>query len=190
MTLDELNALPEPQARLELERCCGAAAWVRRMCAARPFHGRDELHARSEQAASLLAPDDWREAFAHHPRIGDVDALRARFPSTAGWAASEQGGTAGAPDDVLEALAADNRAYEERFGYIFIVCATGRSAGEMLALLRERLVNPPAVEFGNAVREQMKITRLRLEKLLDGAPDAAADTAAPRRDHPEGGTEA
>jgi 2-oxo-4-hydroxy-4-carboxy-5-ureidoimidazoline decarboxylase len=174
MTLDELNRIPEPEARLELERCCGAVAWVARMCAARPYASVEELHIRAEQAAVLLGPDDWREAFAHHPRIGDVASLRARFPATAGWAASEQRGAAAASDEVLEALAEGNRAYEERFGYIFIVCATGRSADEMLALLRGRLDHSAAVEFGIAVGEQMKITRLRLEKLI-GAGDAPGE---------------
>lgn len=169
MTLDDLNRLPEAQVRLALERCCGAGAWVARMCAARPFGSREALHLEAERAATGLGPDDWREAFSHHPKIGDAASLRARFPSTAGWAASEQGGAAGAPEAVLEALAAGNRAYEERFGYIFIVCATGKSAVEMLDLLRARLENPPAAEFGNAVREQMKITRLRLDKLLEDA---------------------
>jgi len=109
-----------------------------------------------------LTPDDWREAFTHHPKIGDRDTLRRRFPATHQLSEREQSGVAGAPDDVLDALAAANRAYEERFGYIFIVCATGKSANEMLAILNQRLGNEPAVEIGVAAEEQAKITALRI----------------------------
>lgn len=166
MTIEELNRLSEPEAQAVLERCCGASAWVTAMCGARPFAGRDDLMAKADAAASRLTREDWLEAFGHHPRIGDLDALRARFASTAAWAAGEQRGAAGAPDDVLRALAEGNREYEARFGYIFIVCATGKRADEMLAMLRERMDNPPGRELGIAVEEQMKITRIRLEKLL------------------------
>jgi len=109
-----------------------------------------------------LTPDDWREAFTHHPKIGDRDTLRRRFPATHQLSEREQSGVAGASDDVLDALAAANRAYEERFGYIFIVCATGKSANEMLAILNQRLGNEPAVEIGVAAEEQAKITALRI----------------------------
>ena len=115
----------------------------------------------------MLGEPEWREAFAHHPRIGDMASLRARFASTAGWAADEQRGAAQATEETLAALARGNRVYEERFGCIFIVCATGKSAAEMLALLEARLGNDPEHEMRMAADEQMKITRLRLEKLLE-----------------------
>lgn len=169
MTVEELNRLPAGEAKQALERCCGARAWIVEMCAGRPYASRAELMAAAERIWRSLAPDDWREAFTHHPRIGDVASLRQRFASTAAWAASEQGGAAGASEATLAALAEGNRAYEEKFGYIFIVCATGKSADQMLRLLEERLPNDPGREIANAAEEQMKIIRIRLEKLLDGS---------------------
>ena len=109
---------------------------------------------------------DWLEAFAAHPRIGDLDALRAKFAATAAWAVRRAGGRRRRADEAtLRALADGNRDYEARFGYIFIVCATGKTAGEMLALLRERLGNDPEAELAVAAAEQAKITRIRLRKL-------------------------
>jgi 2-oxo-4-hydroxy-4-carboxy-5-ureidoimidazoline decarboxylase len=166
MTLAELNEIPLEQAGEAFERCCGARAWVALMCAARPFANAAALAEEAERAWQSLSPDQWREAFAHHPRIGDVESLRRRFATTASWAANEQRGAAGAGEQTLAALASGNREYEEKFGYIFIVCATGKSAGEMLALLEARLHNDPGAEIRIAAEEQMKIIRLRLEKLI------------------------
>ena len=166
MTLDELNELPHAEAHDALERCCGASAWVEAMCSRRPFADRAGLYAAAERIWRDLGTKDWREAFAHHPRIGDVASLRRKFASTAVWAADEQRGATEASERTLVGLAEGNRAYEEKFGYIFIVCATGKSAEEMLALLEARIHNDPEVEIQNAAEEQMKITRLRLEKLL------------------------
>lgn len=168
MTLDALNRLPEPDARAALARCCGASRWVEAMLAARPYADAAALHAAAARAADTLGSDDWLEAFAHHPRIGDVAELRAKFAATAAWAGAEQAGAASASDEVLAALAEGNRAYEARFGYIFVVCATGRRADEMLALLRSRLGNDPVTELAIAAGEQRRITGLRLDKLLAG----------------------
>ena len=115
-----------------------------------------------EQAFDQLDRDDWLEAFAGHPRIGDLDSLRHRFAATAALAAAEQAGTREASDRVLRALAQGNADYERRFGHLFIVCATGKSADEMLAILDQRLSNDPDVELEIAAGEQRKITRLRL----------------------------
>jgi len=167
MKLPELNALAPDRARETLARCCGSRAWVEAMLAARPFADGAALRAAAERAALGLARGDWLEAFAQHPRIGDAAALRERFAATAAWAGAEQRGAAGAPGDVLEGLARGNRAYEERFGYIFVVCATGRSAADMLASLEARLSNDPAHELNVAAAEQRKIMLLRLEKLLE-----------------------
>ena len=167
MTLEQLNRLDDAAARAAFERCCGARRWVERMCEGRPYRDRAALAAAAERAFETLERADWLEAFAHHPRIGDLASLRAKYASTAAWAGEEQRGAAGAADDTLLALTDGNRAYEQRFGYIFIVCATGKSADEMLALLRARLPNPPEREVPVAAEEQMKITRLRLEKLLE-----------------------
>ena len=166
MTLDALNQLSDDEARAALARCCGSRAWVARMLAQRPFADLDALLTAAEAAATGLARADWLEAFAHHPRIGERGAAVARHGATAGWASEEQRGAAQMPEQMRSAMEAGNRAYEARFGYGFIVCATGRSAAEMLAILTARLDHDPGVELEVAAREQRAITRLRLEKLL------------------------
>jgi len=166
VTIEQLNEASAEDAAAALTRCCGATAWVRAMLAARPFENPAALHAAADACAGRLGEADWLEAFSHHPRIGDVSSLRARFANTAAWAGGEQAGAATAGDDVLAALATGNREYEERFGFLFIVCATGRGAGEMLALLRERLPNDRAQELRTAAAQQLQITHLRLDKLL------------------------
>ena len=109
-----------------------------------------------------LSESDWLEAFSHHPRIGDRAALETRFPKTHDLSAKEQAGVASAREDVLAALAEGNNAYFDKFGFVFIVCATGKSAEEMLSLLRERLPHDRANELRIAAEEQAKITALRL----------------------------
>jgi 2-oxo-4-hydroxy-4-carboxy-5-ureidoimidazoline decarboxylase len=157
-----IDAASAADARALLMQCCGATAWVERMLQRRPFVSDEQLLAAAREVWFALTPDDWREAFRHHPTIGDRAALRARFPATAELSAREQQGIAGASDATLEALAEANREYEEKFGFIFIVCATGKSADEMLALLRARLANDVASELVIAAGEQAKITALRL----------------------------
>jgi len=166
MRLENLNALPAPARAEALATCCGAAAWVTALNEQFPFATPEALYDTAERTWHSLGEADWREAFAHHPKIGDVSALREKFASTAAWAAGEQGAVTQASQATLEALAAGNEAYERKFGHIFIVCATGKSATEMLALLQARLPNDPGQEIHVARREQAKITRLRLQKLL------------------------
>lgn len=161
-----LDPLSEAEARALLARCCGASRWVDGMLARRPFASRAALLAAADAMWAGLTETDYLEAFAHHPRIGeDLAALRARFPDTAAWASTEQAGASTADEPTLLALRDENRAYFERFGFIFIVCASGKSARELLALLRERLHNDRPRELVIAAAEQAKITRLRLEKL-------------------------
>jgi 2-oxo-4-hydroxy-4-carboxy-5-ureidoimidazoline decarboxylase len=150
------------EARALLRRCCGAARWVEGMMARRPFASRAALFGAARDVWFGLERADWLEAFGHHPTIGDRESLRERFASTAHLSEREQAGVAGASGDVLSALADGNREYEQKFGYIFIVCATGKSAAEMLGLLRDRLPNPPETELKIATAEQAKITELRL----------------------------
>jgi 2-oxo-4-hydroxy-4-carboxy-5-ureidoimidazoline decarboxylase len=164
--LSRLNSLAAGDAREELRRCCGARRWVDAMLRRRPFADEESLLDAARECWRPLGPADWREAFAHHPRIGGKDALRARFAGTRAWSQGEQSGVETAPEGVLDALAEGNDAYEARFGRIFIVCATGKSASEMLALLRDRLANDPDTESRIAAGEQEKITRIRLEKLI------------------------
>jgi len=134
-----------------------------------PFIPADDLVELLEDAESqwwLCTEDDWKEAFAHHPKIGDINSLMKKFANTAAWASGEQSGVNTATDEIIKLLSEGNRLYEEKFGYIFIVCATGKSAIEMLNLLNERLKNNPEEEIQIAADEQTKITKLRIEKLL------------------------
>lgn len=145
-----------------LRRACGSSEWVDRMMLRRPFGSDTTLKQAAREEWFALTEDDWLEAFWHHPKIGDRSELEARFPKTHDLSEQEQAGVDSAGEDVLDALARDNAAYHERFGFIFIVCATGKSAEEMLRLLRDRLPNDRATELKNASEEQSKITALRL----------------------------
>jgi 2-oxo-4-hydroxy-4-carboxy-5-ureidoimidazoline decarboxylase len=167
VTLHELNILPKQQLIEELMKCCGSSAWVKRMLPFIPADDMIELLEDAEEQWYKCREEDWREAFAHHPKIGDLGSLTEKFASTAQWASGEQRGVQVASKETIEALAKGNRLYEEKFGYIFIVCATGRSAEEMLEMLRSRLKNSPEDEIKIAADEQNKITRLRIEKLLE-----------------------
>jgi len=152
-----LDAAGADEARALLFTCCGSTRWVDAMLVRKPF---GSAHALLDAAASIwmrLSPEDWREAFSHHPKIGEpkVDPLAAR----------EQSGVAAATDDLREELEFLNRAYEARFGFIFIICATGLSADTMIAALRARLTNDPGTELQIAAAEQARITALRLAGL-------------------------
>jgi 2-oxo-4-hydroxy-4-carboxy-5-ureidoimidazoline decarboxylase len=160
--LDAWNALPEEAAISEMLEHCGSRAWAAAMVRARPASDPRALFDAADLAWARLEEEDRKEAFAAHPRIGDRAA--------AGKGAREQAGTADASQDTLDALVDANRAYEQRFGRIFLVCATGRTADEMLAVCRQRLHNDPDTEFAVASEEQRKITRLRLEKWLHSLP--------------------
>ena len=154
-----LNSLPMPAARTALGRCCGARRWVEAMLAARPFASDADLLATAERVWWGLGRTDWLEAFAAHPRIGDRGAM-------ADWARREQAGADGAAVATLAALAQGNLTYEQRFGHVFLISATGKTADGMLGALRGRLTNDPATELRVAAEEQAKITRLRLDKLV------------------------
>lgn len=166
MTLAELNHLDRPALAEQLRKCCGSGAWVARMLDVFPVADPATLFDQADAIWDGLTEADWREAFTHHPKIGDLSALKEKFASTSAWASGEQGRVAQASDATLQALAAGNEDYEQKFGYIFIVCATGKSADEMLHLLQARLPHDPAREIRVAAAEQRKITRIRLEKLL------------------------
>ncbi|RKH80507.1 2-oxo-4-hydroxy-4-carboxy-5-ureidoimidazoline decarboxylase [Corallococcus sp. AB045] len=164
--LERLNTATTQEATEAFTRCCGSTKWVQRMLAVRPFRDAEHLYAEAVDAWARTGPEDWKEAFTHHPRIGDVSKLREKFASTAQWSSQEQKGVAGANEGVLQALAQGNRDYESRYGFIFLICATGKSAAEMLELLQDRMHNTPEAELKIAAGEQAKITRIRLEKLL------------------------
>jgi 2-oxo-4-hydroxy-4-carboxy-5-ureidoimidazoline decarboxylase len=154
-----LDAMPEAQATELLSEGCASSRWVAAMLAKRPFGSREAVLDAADEIWTSLDGDDWREAFAHHPRIGE--------PTPSSIAAKEQSGVSDAASEVREGLAKANRDYEERFGYIYIVCATGKTAEEMLAIAQARLENDPDTELRVAAEEQRKITRLRLQKLLE-----------------------
>ena len=153
-----LDALGAAEAQAEFLRCCGSRRWAAAMAAARPFGTRDALHAAAERIWWTLDPDDWREAFAAHPRIGER--------RDAGWSAEEQARAQSASHATRAALAAANAEYEARFGFIFIVCATGKTGDAILAAAKRRLLNDAETELRTAAAEQAAITRLRLDKLL------------------------
>jgi hydroxyisourate hydrolase len=166
MTLDQLNRLARHEAMAAFHRCCGSSAWATLMTERRPFRDIDALLAWADDAWNGLRPDDWLKAFAHHPSIGGDDAERPRFRSTRAWSVCEQAGMAGAADDVRCRLAEANDAYFQRFGFVFLICATGRSADEMLESLQRRLGNDRETELHVAAEQQRLILRLRLERLL------------------------
>ena len=158
----ELDTATDADARALLARACGSSRWVDRMMERRPF-GNDARLLRTARIEWFgLTEADWLEAFSHHPQIGDRTSLATRFPATHDLSAKEQAGIGHAHDAVLSALAEANATYLDRFGFIFIVCATGKTAEEMLALLRARLPNSRATELRIAAEEQAKITALRL----------------------------
>lgn len=140
-----------------LAACCGSSRWVNAMLADRPFDSSEDLYASADSAWSQCGPDDWHEAFSHHPRIGD---------RVSGKEAQEQAGAQAASFSVKEQLTDANRRYEEKFGHIYIVCAAGKTAEEMLAIARTRLRNNPEAELRIAAEEQRKIMQLRLRKLI------------------------
>lgn len=143
----------------ELLRICGSREWVRRMSALQPFKDEATFYAAAEKTWRSLSREDWLEAFSHHPQIGEK-GLREK------WTSQEQSGTQGASYQTLRALADGNTRYRERFGYVFLICATGKSADEMLKSLRSRSENSPEAELGVAAEEQSKIMRIRIEKWL------------------------
>ena len=157
-----LDAAAEADAVALLRQCCGSRAWVERMTARRPFGSREAMLQAARDEWFALTADDWLEAFAQHPRIGDRESLRRRFGTTAHLAEREQAGVDHATPDVLTALAEGNDRYERKFGFIFIVCATWKTADEMLRLLASRLPHSRDVELRVAAEEQAKITELRL----------------------------
>ena len=166
-SLGHLNEISTAEAETEFLKCCGSRRWAREMTAARPFSDVAELLSKADNFWWSLSESDWLEAFRAHPKIGEKKAAAAQSAQAAGWSAQEQAGVAHASAATTNELARRNREYEDRFGFIFIVCATGKSSEEMLAMLNARMTNDPETELRTAAEEQRKITHLRLEKLLN-----------------------
>ncbi len=166
MTLEKLNTLSDRDVVTFFRQCCSSIRWAQAMRDRRPFRDVEQLYAVADEVWSGLTPIDWKEAFAQHPKIGDIKSLRKKFQDIAEVASKEQAGVIGASEKTLKALVEGNNLHEAKFGYIFIVCATGKSADEMLAILTKRLSNLPSQEIKIAAQEQAKITKIRLEKIL------------------------
>ena len=162
--LERINRIGKAEANAMFRDCCGSTKWASQMTAARPFTTEDELIKTGSTIWTDLKTDDWLEAFAAHPKIGETK--QAQPARSAEWSAGEQAGVNSADERLRHELAAANREYYEKFGFIFIVCATGKSADEMLELCRLRLGNDRETEMGIAAGEQQKITEIRLRKLL------------------------
>jgi 2-oxo-4-hydroxy-4-carboxy-5-ureidoimidazoline decarboxylase len=162
--LAAFNLLPADRARTELLSCCASPAWAEQMLAARPYHSIDEVMALTDRAVAGVSEAELDAALAGHPRIGE----RAAASDRRDWSSQEQAGVGGAAGGVRRALADGNRAYERRFGHVYLVCATGQTADELLALLLRRLGNDAADERAVVRDELAKINRIRLTKLLEG----------------------
>jgi 2-oxo-4-hydroxy-4-carboxy-5-ureidoimidazoline decarboxylase len=161
------NAVDATTAAEAILPCNGSRAWAAKMAELRPFENAFDLTCSADIVWRSLPPADWQQAFDSHPRIGEHKAKAATAQSLA-WSSGEQS-AAQLTGDVQAQLAEANRTYEERFGRIFIVCATGKSAAEMLAILNARLANDPVTELHEAAEQQRQITQIRLRKWLNGA---------------------
>ncbi len=167
------NVLPAAEAAQEILPCCGSQRWAHALARLRPFENAEVLFAHSDEIWRQLDPADWIEAFSSHPRIGEKKAPESATAKSAYWSGQEQSGVAQSSDDIQEQqlkirerLKRANEEYEKRFGRIYIVCATGKSAGEMLAILYRRLENDETSELYEAAEQQRQITQLRLRKWL------------------------
>jgi 2-oxo-4-hydroxy-4-carboxy-5-ureidoimidazoline decarboxylase len=165
--LDRWNQLPAREAAQQILPCCGSTAWARELAARRPLPDETSLLAASGEIWDSLVEQDWVEAFSKHPRIGERKAPAVASAQSASWSAQEQQNVASAEEAVQQALGEANREYERRFGRVFIVCATGRGASEILDILRRRLQNDDATESREAAEQQRRITNLRLKKWLE-----------------------
>ena len=166
-SLERLNALSAEEAEAEFLKCCGSTLWARRMMDERPFHDLQELLTKADAEWWALDKEDWLEAFSRHPKIGEKKSERAQAEEARRWSEQEQSGTRSADEETRRELAELNRAYLRKFGYIYIICATGKTADEMLAILKERLTNDADREIHVAAEEQRRITHLRLIKSLE-----------------------
>ena len=167
MRLEDLNSLPKDKATDEFLKCCGSINWARRMADDRPFASLDELLKEAERIWWSLEPFDWLGAFSSHPKIGEKTARAHVSDDAQRWSEQEQAGAGNATRDTMLELSQLNQRYEQKFGHIYIVCATGKSAEEMLVILKDRMNNSSDNELRVAAGEQVKITELRLKRLLE-----------------------
>jgi 2-oxo-4-hydroxy-4-carboxy-5-ureidoimidazoline decarboxylase len=166
MSLHRLNNADRDGATRSFMQCCTSERWVAEMVASRPYSDFNMLRETADRIWDKLTEEDYLQAFDGHPKIGDVNSLKAKYANTKQLASGEQSGVNSATDELIQALAKSNRAYEQKYGFIFIVCATGKSAREILDMLSLRLQNERHQELSTACEEQRKIFHIRLEKLL------------------------
>jgi OHCU decarboxylase len=160
------NSLSSAHAAQELLKCCGSKRWAQELANGRPYPTLQTLIAKANDIWRSLEPSDWLEAFRSHPKIGEKRAAVSVSEQSQNWSAQEQAGVSKASRETIDSLATLNQSYAEKFGYIFIICATGKTSDEMLLALRGRLQNDSRTELRVAAAEQAKITELRLNKLL------------------------
>jgi len=188
-SVQEFNRLPADAAGQALRRCCSSGRWIDAVLAGRPYPDMEALLAASDAAVAVLSEGDLDEAMAGHPRIGGHSPAAGRGATASsggadqepvGWSSREQAGVSCAGDELRQALADGNAAYEQRFGHIYLACATGRNAAELLTSLRSRLGNDRETEWAVVVSQLAKINQVRLRKLLDG--EIASGTGASEGD--------
>jgi 5-hydroxyisourate hydrolase/2-oxo-4-hydroxy-4-carboxy-5-ureidoimidazoline decarboxylase len=168
MTLIDFNSLDKQEAAVLLQTCCGSALWVSEVLTQFPFESEKELIKIADNAwYNKCKQAVWLEAFTHHPKIGDTKSLTEKYASTQHFADSEQVAVKTASEDTITQLAQLNELYEAKFGFIFIVCATNKSADEMLRLITDRITNSHDEELLIAMGEQHKITIIRLQQLIE-----------------------
>ncbi len=165
--LEQLNSMKRDDAVAELMKACGSSRWAARLADERPFHDEETLLSEADRVWWSLGASDWLEAFSHHPKIGERRAAQEVSAQARSWSEEEQSGTRDATEAARLELIEANREYEQRYGFIFIVCATGKTTTEMLSLCRARLDNDAETELRVAAEEQRRITALRLKKLLE-----------------------
>jgi len=165
--IERFNALPAAQARKTLLDCCGSKKWAEQVLSRRPFADAPQLREVADLVWKRLSKEEWLAAFSHHPAIGAKQANALQSDAARQWSAGEQSNAQKASPQTLAALAAANEAYHVKFGYVFLICATGKTSEEILKQLQQRLSNNPEVELKTAAHEQRKIIQLRLEKLLE-----------------------
>jgi OHCU decarboxylase len=165
-TLDAWNKADETAAHNAMLACCGARRWAQAMVALRPIAGILELSEAADRVWGTMEEADWLEAYAAHPRVGERKRAHVGAAKSATWSRGEQASIMGATGQVLDELAEGNAAYEKKFGFTYIVCVTGRSAEELLAILQRRLESDRASELREAAEQQRQITQLRLGKWL------------------------
>jgi 2-oxo-4-hydroxy-4-carboxy-5-ureidoimidazoline decarboxylase len=161
------NSASTEDAVREILPCCGSTAWARQIANGRPFADLEALLAASDRIWLSLEPDDWLEAFRSHPRIGESASNGGATARSASWSQQEQSNVATAENQLQRELAEGNRAYEQKFRRVFVVCATAKSAAEILAILRRRMHNDGDTELREAAEQQRQITQLRLKKWLE-----------------------